>query len=360
MKGRRLALVSTVSLSLVLLSTGPAGGLPGKSKQAPGPIRALAMDGARVAYDVANPRGSGSGNKVLVWNLLTGKVVKVSGRRTDQADTTSTGYGVRELAISEKRVSWIINQGGNTESSDYLCASSVANPKEHTLAEATRSGPYQSSPGSWISGLVGSDGVLAVNRWTVDEQGGVTEARLVLIGTWGLRRIAVGEQTLLAQSADAGRIAVLRSDGSIGVYATSGRLLLQILSASPRDLALHGKYLVVLTKARKLAVYDSHTGALLRTLAVRGPTRAALQNLDVESNLAVYTVWPEVRVVNLTTGKDRAIGNLRAFPLFDRVFAQIEPVGVVYAGNVRNRPVRFSTTGTLVFVPMATVAAAVR
>ena len=89
----------------------------------------------------------------------------MSGKRTYQADTTSTGYGVRELAIAGKRVAWIINQGGNSESDDYLCASSVVKPKERDLGQAMRSGPYSSSPGDWISGLVGSGSVIAVNRW---------------------------------------------------------------------------------------------------------------------------------------------------------------------------------------------------
>jgi hypothetical protein len=201
--------------------------------------------------------------------------------------------------------------------------------------------------------------MLAVNRWNADDQGAVTEARLVLIGARGLQRIAVGEQTLLATSADAGRIAVLRLDGTVGVYATSGKLLLNVEPTSARDLALNGRFLVVQTKGRKLEVYDSHTGSLLKTLSVRGPATATAQHLDVEGNLAVYTVWPDVRVVKLTTGKDRAVGTLRGFRLVDRVFAQIEPVGVVYAGTVRNRPARWQQAGTLVFVPFAHVAKAV-
>jgi hypothetical protein len=360
MKLLRLTLVLAVLLIALGLLSSAAGTATGtKVKRAPGPIRALAMDGSRVAYDVANPRGSGSGNKVLVWNLLTGKVTKVSGKRTDQADTTSTGYGVRELAIAGNRVAWIINQGGNTESDDYLCTSSVASPKEQKLAEAMRSGPDQSSPGDWITGLVGSGNVLAVNRWNVDENGSVTRARLDLIRTNRLARIAAGPATILAQSADAGRIAVLRSDGTVGVYSTAGKLVLTVTPSPTKKIALHGKYLVVLTTTRKLEVYDSHTGSRLKTLPVRGHAQAAPQNLDVEANLAVYTVWPDVRIVNLKTRKDRVIGHMRGFYFYDRVFAQIEPAGVVYAGNVRNRPVKWSETGTVVFVPFARVTAAV-
>ena len=351
-----------LAAALIPLSSAASGAPSGMTKQATGPIKALAMSGSRIAYDVGNARVlGGSGNKVVVWNVLNGKVTKVSGKRTDQADTTSTGYGVRELAIAGKRVAWIINQGGNTESGDYLCVSSVAKPKEWLVAEATRAGPYSSSPGDWISGLEGSGSVLAANRWHADDQGNVSNARLALLTTSGLKRIATGQETILAQSTDGTRIAVLRSDGAIAIYSTAGKLLLTVTPPATQQfvfrgalIALEGKYLVVLTSKRQLELFDSHTGSLLRTLPARGRAKAVPQNLDVEAGLAVYTVWPDVRVVNLKTGKDRAIGHMRAFRFYYRVFAQIEPAGVVYAGNVR------STTGTLVFVPFARVAAAVK
>src|ERR1700755_244141 len=57
-------------------------------------VAALAMDGDRIAYDasskiVAKP----AANKVLVWNVRTGKTVKVSGKKTAAADSSSTGSG---------------------------------------------------------------------------------------------------------------------------------------------------------------------------------------------------------------------------------------------------------------------------
>ena len=82
--------------------------------------------------------GERPGHKFIVWNVLTGKTTKVSGRITDQADGTSTGHGVRELAIAGQRVAWIINQGGNTESDDYLYTSLLAKPAEKKLASASR------------------------------------------------------------------------------------------------------------------------------------------------------------------------------------------------------------------------------
>ena len=320
-------------------------------KSAGGKLNAVAMDGALVAYDIGNAFSpSGPGNKVLVWNVLTGKTTKLSGRITDQADGTSTGHGVRELAIAGQRVVWIINQGGNTESGDYLFTAAVAKPTEKRLVSVRRTGDVMGVlTGSWIGGLVGSENLLAVNRWATDATGTVTRVGLSLIGAYNLRRIATDSSTMLAQSADAGRIAVLRSDGSVGLYSAAGSLLWTVTPSSAQQVAVQGNYLVVLTKTRTLAVYNSRTGSLLKTLPVRGRSP---QNLDVQANVAVYTVGRELHVVHLKTGKDRGLATMS----HGIKFAQIEASGVVYAGNVRQGT---KTLGTLTYVPFARVAAAV-
>ena len=81
----------------------------------------------RIAYDassryVASPHAP---NKVLVWNLRTGKTIKVSGVKTAAADSTSTGAGVFQLALAGTRVAWLLNVGGNLEGDDYLFTSST-------------------------------------------------------------------------------------------------------------------------------------------------------------------------------------------------------------------------------------------
>ena len=324
-------------------------------KSAGGKLNVVAMDGALVAYDIGNAvLVSGRGNKVIVWNVLTGKTTKVSGRITDQADGSSTGHGVRELAIAGQRVAWIINQGGNTESDDYLYTSLLAKPAEKKLASARRTGDVMGVlTGNWIGGLVGSESLLAVNRWATDATGTVTTVGLSVIGAYNLRRVASGSATPLAQSADAGRIAVLRSDGSVGLYSATGRSLWTATPASAQQVVVQGNHLVVLTKTRTLAVYNSHTGSLLKTLPVRGRSP---QNLDLQANVAIYTVGRELHVVHLKTGKDRVLATMSQAIKFAPMFAQIEASGVVYAGNVRQGT---KTLGTLTYLPFARVAAAV-
>src|SRR5215831_20053721 len=112
-----------------------------KTTSTPGRIEALAMDGSRVAFDVAAGIGPKARcNAVFVWNLARNTTTRVSSRQTCGADSTSTGAGVRELALAGGRVAWIVNQGGNSESGDYLYVSTVARPGERVLATAFRTG----------------------------------------------------------------------------------------------------------------------------------------------------------------------------------------------------------------------------
>jgi hypothetical protein len=274
----------------------------------------------------------------------------MSGKATDLADVTSTGRGVRELAVAGQRVAWIINQGGNTESDDYLYASLLTKPKEQKIATARRTGDVSGVlSGNWIGGLVGSERLLAVNRWTTDATGTATTAGLYSLGAHNVKPIASGSSTLLAQSVDAGRIAVLRTDASVRVYSAAGRLLRTVTPSSAQQIVLQGNYLVVLTKTRTLAVFDSKTGSLLKTLPVRG---LAPRNLDVQANLAVYTAGRDLHVVQLKTGKDKVLASMSR----GINFAQIEAPGVVYAGNLRQAT---KNLGTLTYVPFARAAEAV-
>src|SRR5919109_2101759 len=111
-------------------------------------IESFAIGGSRIAYDL---RGSLTCNKVLVRDLRTGKTTRVSGKQTCSADSTSTGAGVRELAVAGNRIAWIVNLGGNTESDDYLYTASLPRPNERRLAASRRLGGVDGVlAGTWI------------------------------------------------------------------------------------------------------------------------------------------------------------------------------------------------------------------
>src|SRR5262245_8459583 len=181
-----LAVIALSALLLVALVGSAAAKSKPRSLQqrTPGLVESLAMDGSRIAYDVAGTYGSRTRcNEVYVWNVARKVTRRVSGRQTCGADNSSTGAGVRALAVAGGRVAWIVNQGGNSESGDHLYVSSVAGPHERVLASAFRTGSVDGIlTGNWLGGLVGSQSFLGVDHWSTDTNGAVTRARLQRVG----------------------------------------------------------------------------------------------------------------------------------------------------------------------------------
>jgi len=345
--GLRLALPVAL-LAALALSAGAEPAPAPRIKNTKGWIESIAMDGPRVAYDVG-AQGSAC-NKLFVWNVLTEGGALVSGEGTCGADSTSTGGGVVKIAVAGTRIAWIVNLGGNTESSDYLYTASLPHPTERRLASATRRGDVDSGPleGGWIGGLVGDGDLLAVNTWATDDSGSVTRASLRSIGARGLSAIATGPGTIVAESADLGRIAVLRADGKVAIYSAGGTLLTAIAPSSAREVALRKDYVVVLTEGKTLEIYNASTGALVNTW----PVPAGAAHLDVHSGIAVYSVWRTLHALRLTTGKDVALVTAKR----KIVDVEIEAPGVAYAFNTVKRG---KSVGDVVFLPFAQVGAAV-
>ena len=328
------------------------------------PVAALAVDGSRIAYALSSRYATKANTtKVVVWNVRTGKTVKFSGKKTAAADTSSTGAGVFQLAIAGSRVAWLMNVGGNLEGDDYLFTSSLTNPIEHQVASEIRTGdgcPGRDNrcAGEWLGGLVGSGNLIAVNRWTTDADIAVTAGELDVLSGGRLKKVATGAGTVQAAVADGGRVAVLRTDGTVALYSAAGQLLLTVHTPpNTQTVALQGKSLVVGTKTRQLELYNAHTGSLRKTFTAHSTVSApgkAPRNLDAQGNIAIYTTGNagELHAVNLSTGKDRVI----AKPRGGVVLAQIDSAGLAYAGN------GFGThygKGTLVFIPFAKIKAAI-
>ena len=321
------------------------------------PVAALAVDGDRVAYALSSRYATKPNtSRVLVWNIRTGRTTRVSGNQTRHADDSSTGSGVFQLALAGSRVAWLVNVGGNTEGDDYLFSSSLTKPRERRVATASRFGdgcPGRQATGCagpWLGGLVGSGNLIALNRWMTDGTGAVSNGQLDVLGGTELKQVASGANTVQAVSADAGRVAVLRSDGSVALYSGGGKSLLTVTPPSATAAALSGHNLVVLTKTRTLRLYDARTGSLRKTLSVHGSAKPG--NLDVQGNIAIYTAgW--LHAVNLAKSKDRVV----AKPLGGVELARIGSSGLVYASNGHGKTYG---KGTLVFRRFAQVAAAVR
>jgi len=320
-------------------------------KRTAGRIEALAMDGSRIAFDVAGSYGSQRRcNEVYVWNVARRSTTEVSGRQTCDADNSSTGAGVRELALAGGRAAWIVNQGGNSESGDHLYVAALARPHERVLASAFRTGDVSGVlTGNWLGGLVGARSFLGVNHWATDSNGAVTTARLQAVGA-RLSDLATGPATRLARSSDGKLVAVLHDDATVGVYTTGGKLLGVVAPGTVTEVAVRGDYLAVLTTGDRLVVYNSHSGKRLHSWRVAHHARS----LDISSGYATYAApFPGggyARVVHiraLKSGRDRVL--LTTPP--DLLAVRLEPAGLAYAFN-RIAPDR---PGSVAFVPMSRV-----
>ena len=351
--------MATLGLMLAASATGMGATSPAQNRHTQGAIEALAIDGNRIAYDVGSTLGKNN-NKVLVWNVRTGKTTTVSGKRTRTVDDSSTGSGVFQLAIAGARIAWLANVGGNSEGDDYLFSSSVTTPKERKLSSVMRSGDSCAgrSPkcaGAWLGGLVGSGSSIALNRWTTDDSGNVVGGGLYLLNGARLTSIANDAGTVEAASVDEGRVTVLRLNGglfgeNVAVYSSAGKQVWNEVVPDAEAVALsgHGHQLAALTTTGKLEIWkDYRTPKPPKTFHTHGSRPP--QDLDVQGDVAIYSAGTSLHAVNLSSGKDRVIGTLGA----GIGSARIGGAGVVYSSN------RLTSKGTLVFLPWATVSAAV-
>ena len=326
------ALFAGLALSTMLVASvaAAAGNPPGlRVIHAKESIESFAISGHRIAYDLWGLRC----NKIMVLDTRTGKTSLGSGKRACSAGS------VRELAIADRRIAWIVNDGGNTESHDYLNTSSLLRPSKRRLAAAHRFGEPEVQTGDWIGNPVGSGNVLAVSRWSTDE-GTVVRSAVDVITPTGLRlrRIASSRQAILDLTADGGRLAVLHGDSSVAIYALNGKRLLTVRAGSAsKEIALRGDFLLVLTETPTLEIYDARTGAHLRSRPVQARAPA---EVDAYGGVAIYVAHPKgtlqsfkIHAVQLKTGKDVVVAT---GSWWLKRSAQLEPAGLLYARDRHN------------------------
>jgi hypothetical protein len=311
---RAVAGLALLSLVAALAAAAPAAERAARPaprvKNTAGAIDALAMDGPVVAYDVH--AGPGRCNRLFVWDVGSGAGARVRAPRTCEADSTSTGAGVAELAVAGRRLAWVVSLGGNTESGTTLYTAlwptARATPVERKVASALARGDVDCVlEGTHVGGLAGDGDVLAFNVWrtaappdpgSCDEA--VTRGFLRRVGGRGWRHVAAGAGTLHARAAAAGRVAVVRADGTVALYPAGGGAPTETEAAGAREAALDGGTLAVLTGAGTLDLLDARTGAARRSL----PVAAGAAALDLHGGVAVYAAGRALHAVSLASGRD--------------------------------------------------------
>lgn len=316
-----------------------------------GPLGALALDGPYAAYVLGNNDGNGCqlGARVYRLDLATGRSTVASGHFTCSEPQTSTGAGIETVAAAGARTAWLLNEGGNTESDDMLFASTATPGKEKALARAGRTGSYPpATTGTWIGGLVSDGTRISYATWTTTSTQAVTTSALWRVSGGSARMLARGSGAVVSASADAGRIALLRSDGTAAIYGLNGRLLQTITVGPAQAVALSGDIVAVLTQAHTIEVYNRATGALRHTWPVAsGPG----PQFGASDDIAVYVTWRSIHALNLLTGKDAVIATEKR-AIDDAVF---DRTGLLYDYNL-NWTVNASR---IVFTPFTRIAAAV-
>lgn len=345
---------------LVLVVSAASAAVPTRTlKHVSRPVAGVATDGWRVAYVTDD-------DAVRVWNVQTGATTQVRAGSGHYMDHPL----IPELAIAGTRVAWItLGVNGNSLETWARLYTRSLTGDARKVAEAFRSDGYSDGGvelwrGNWLTGLTGSANVLAVSRWTTtpkaDESGmTISSPRLSVVDPKRLvlRVIAAGEKAIVSASADAGRVAVLRPDDSVGIYSSAGALLKQITPGSAKEIAYGGGRLVVLTDTRTLEVYDARSGALLHTWPVHtSPTYRQPGSLRAYGRIAVYFVDPRalsqrMHLVDLATGKELVLPPT-SHP-WGSPGAAIGPHGLVYTVNTYRFGSHPTRAGTLVFVSTA-------
>src|SRR5579862_9078790 len=100
--GRAFLVLTAGSLPALVLVASAAGTTAAHSKKVKSfqqPVAALAVDGNNVAFDLSarSAKQKNAVNKVLVWNVKTGKTITVSGKKTAVVDDVG-GDGVFQVA----------------------------------------------------------------------------------------------------------------------------------------------------------------------------------------------------------------------------------------------------------------------
>lgn len=313
--------------------------IPGVPGRLGGPVGPIALDGRYAAYTVVRDAMPGChlAQRVYRLDLRARRSTPASGAKTCAQEPTSTGRGVDAVAVAGRRTTWIVSSGGNTES-DSLLFSSTSSGRDIIVARSIAAGPdLDTLAGGWIGGLVSDGSRISYSTWASSGAGALHRFP-------GPHLLARDAAAIVDASADAGRVAVLRADGSVAIFGLTGQLLQTIQPANARAIALAGNLLAVVVEGGELDVYDRTTGALLHAW----PIAAGATSVDAAGGIATYVAGAAVHVLDLATGRDVTVAAGKRRQVAG---ARIDTAGLLYAFNTRSR-------GKIVFLPFSAVARA--
>jgi WD40-like Beta Propeller Repeat len=253
-----------------------------------------------------------------------------------------------EFAFASGIAAWTYEEDTITIHGTYLLAGRPGSPardlvdadhdRDDYLGNLSGDGPllvYDTWKETWPSGYERPGLVKQPKLWRIVGDGRA-RSRLVLAGPDALDVVSV----------DAGRIAVLRRDGTCAVLSDRGRRLSAFVLGRKgvEGVRLSGSELVVL-RGTTFEVRDATRGTVKhRWAAVSSIAPIVLK--DVQGPFAVYTAGIAIHLLRLADGRDRTLAIANQAGPAD---ADLEPEGLYYSYNETGS----ATPGRVAFVPLA-------
>lgn len=270
-----------LALAALLVLVPTAGAASVRAVTAPAPIRALELDGARIAY--ATGRSERDCNRVFVWNLATRGVTKL-GRKT-HCEQTSTGNEIAAVSIAGTRVLWLHYAGGNIRDWSLWTATTTSpTPVRLRLVSRDVDAPAPITIGEGDDSRLGSLLPYAVDRVVVALRADGSRALM-----WTAPARVVG------LSAHAGELAVATEGGVVTLLDARGRVLRTERFGSEIDaVRITGDALVV-QRGRTLELRGGRT-AIYSLIA-------GVKLADADGDRAVLVGGARVRTFDLDSGR---------------------------------------------------------
>jgi hypothetical protein len=296
----------------------------------------IAADGSRVAVetDLSGAAAPSYNSRIVVWSA--------SGSLSPIPRSACEAYSPIEFVFAGGRAAWLCDNGAAPAT--YILSVATPGSAGRFSEYVYRGGAMNGGAGADdIGNLAGDGNILVYNTWwspfncRTDTWGGPTEQKLWRVLGTKKRLVLAGPDALDAVSVDAGRIAVLRPDGTLVILNEQGKRLsafrlgrtgiqseAEAAGRHGEPIRLTGTKLIALRRST-IEVRDAARG----TLQHRWPTAAARLE-DAQGNFALYTAGVAIHLLRLSDGRDRVLG------IADQkgpAHADLEPDGLYYSFN---------------------------
>jgi len=276
-----------------------------------GPIRAISVDGTRVAVVV----GGGGCDWVRIWNVAWRSAYQVSEDRGPTCDSLGASGRISSIALGGARMQWVTWVKGRA----MVVAADAIGCQEWVLERLADAGT-----GTGLAGIAGGGGTLALaltqaGRPSVVAPVGIPRDTYRVARGWMVGGVVTGlaaERNVLAYTTNEG-IVVRRAHG--GPITT-------IAAAGVTSLAMSGNMVAATRGSGRLDVFSARSGRLLSSTLLP----AGAGHVDLQYGIATVTAGDTVYGIDVHTGR-----TVRLVVAPAPVQAQIGSIGIVYAYSLR-------------------------